>query len=311
MNQSIDPVIIDNEIAFTRYLYTRRECAQSLFISLLNRNCEEALFWGYELYFSGFQEETVEYLISVYDSIYVSINSVDFNNFIKNKYDEWIIDTKNDILLGIIIRNMVMRDYDINDWVERYFNVKCSKGDHINKNKNIKMKMRMRMRITMINIDRFRTIGASRNCEAISGGERREQKCSEPGVIPARSVLKQMCKYKLHKEVNDLFQTNLVDLKSKYYNNWLFYAYASPIWRDRIIKYGGSPNYITHKIEFGTDNIESEEDFNELYNYETDEQLLEVQEKSIGNGSEKQLSIKEFSQKYGGNLICKIRKHRS
>ena len=37
----------------TRYLYKKSQVEYSLFISLLNRDCNEALFWTYELYFSG------------------------------------------------------------------------------------------------------------------------------------------------------------------------------------------------------------------------------------------------------------------
>ena len=51
----------------TRYLYSRIEVKQSLFVSLLQRDVEQALFWGYELYYSGFQEETFEFVLDIYD----------------------------------------------------------------------------------------------------------------------------------------------------------------------------------------------------------------------------------------------------
>ena len=48
----------------TRYLYFKDDVLCSLFFSILNKEKDEALFWAYELYYSGYEEETVEYLLS-------------------------------------------------------------------------------------------------------------------------------------------------------------------------------------------------------------------------------------------------------
>ena len=50
----------------TRYLYSRIEVKQSLFISLLQKDISQSLFWGYELYYSGFQEETFDFMKSIH-----------------------------------------------------------------------------------------------------------------------------------------------------------------------------------------------------------------------------------------------------
>ena len=44
---------------YTRCLYDKKAVEFSLLIALLDRNREEALFWTYELYHSGFKEETI------------------------------------------------------------------------------------------------------------------------------------------------------------------------------------------------------------------------------------------------------------
>ena len=54
----------------TRYLYKKSQVEYSLFISLLNSDCNEALFWTYELYFSGFKTETFLLLIKYYYMLY-------------------------------------------------------------------------------------------------------------------------------------------------------------------------------------------------------------------------------------------------
>jgi hypothetical protein len=45
-----------NQIVFTRYLYVKDEVEVALLVSLLNKN-EDAIFWAFELYFSGFETE--------------------------------------------------------------------------------------------------------------------------------------------------------------------------------------------------------------------------------------------------------------
>ena len=46
----------------TRYLYIKEDVLMSLLISILEKNYDQGLFWASELYFSGFQEEVVEYI---------------------------------------------------------------------------------------------------------------------------------------------------------------------------------------------------------------------------------------------------------
>ena len=47
----------------TRYLYNLQNVKVSLFMSLIDRNIDEALFWGYEIYHSGFYEDIIDYLV--------------------------------------------------------------------------------------------------------------------------------------------------------------------------------------------------------------------------------------------------------
>lgn len=61
--------IYKNTIVLSRYLYSITDVRQSLFLSILEHNTEQALFWGYELYFSGFQEEAFDYLMEIAKNI--------------------------------------------------------------------------------------------------------------------------------------------------------------------------------------------------------------------------------------------------
>ena len=62
-----------SHIIFTRYLYLKDEVEIALLASLLNKK-DDALFWAFELYFSGFESELIEILWKIYYEFYYSLN---------------------------------------------------------------------------------------------------------------------------------------------------------------------------------------------------------------------------------------------
>jgi hypothetical protein len=58
---------------FTRFLYEKEEVELSLLICLLQKK-ESALFWGYELYYSGFQEDLINLIWKIYYYFYAALN---------------------------------------------------------------------------------------------------------------------------------------------------------------------------------------------------------------------------------------------
>ncbi len=67
-----------------------------------------------------------------------------------------------------------------------------------------------------------------------------------------------------------------------YYYNWLYYASFSPIWLERIQKYGGKLNHERQIVEFQEDpDDDLMQEFYGQFGYEPDEQTRETQEKSI------------------------------
>jgi hypothetical protein len=83
-------------------------------------------------------------------------------------------------------------------------------------------------------------------------------------VEPAYTTLEKRCKYAILQPE----QKQQVDL-----NNWLYYAYGSPVWQKRIEDHSG---YITekHTIAFADEDLE--QTFGELFGYELDEQSDDV-----------------------------------
>jgi hypothetical protein len=93
-----------------------------------------------------------------------------------------------------------------------------------------------------------------------------------------------------------LFLTTDVDFKEQYINNWLYHASFSPLWRERIQEFHGIIDHVSQNVVFPDDDCF--DDFYSLYGYDTEEQPLEVQRKSLGIGNERQMTIQDFIETY-------------
>lgn len=107
------------DIILTRFLYVKDEVMFSLWKSILLKNIDEALFWGYELYFSGFQEETFVLLIQLFYEFYLPYN-IQSEIYLNNIVIEWLNNKKSDHLLGEYIENIVRRNSFVDGFVIKY-----------------------------------------------------------------------------------------------------------------------------------------------------------------------------------------------
>ena len=64
---------MNNEFQFTRYLYEKEEVKLSLILCILNKK-EEAIFWAYELYYSGFKSDLINLFWTIYYDFYYTSN---------------------------------------------------------------------------------------------------------------------------------------------------------------------------------------------------------------------------------------------
>jgi len=256
---------------FTRYLYSKEDVIHSLFISLLEKKIDEALFWAFELYYSGFQEETIELLFSYYTEIYEKQNTRKFKDFMIKHCDLWK-ETKQDCIVGTMVWNLCYSKYDLSQFIQHYF--KKTIDCNINKNTNTEKKIKLRLIMNDKNIESYKTIEHQKGL--------------------GWKILPYVCKYKIHREVSSLFENDNIDFKDKYYYHWLYYASFSPIWKDRLKQYNYRICNDTKKICMNDDD---EDDFYSLYSYIPDEQTLETQEKCLG-GDVIQLTLDEFCKKY-------------
>ena len=95
-------------------------------------------------------------------------------------------------------------------------------------------------------------------------------------------VYKTLANVRLYSISNNIGCFNLdrknFNLKEMYWYHWEYFAYRSPIWKERFNKLDIVVDDENKKIVFN--NEDQEEEFYEEFNYEPDEQSKEVQEKS-------------------------------
>lgn len=95
-------------------------------------------------------------------------------------------------------------------------------------------------------------------------------------------------------------------IKEKYWYNWLYHASFSPVWSKRIHEFGGFPDYINQVIVFKEEpNDDLMQKFYCKFNYETDEQSLEVQNKNVPEII-KLNNWKNFYDKFNKNALVDI-----
>lgn len=94
---------MDNNIIFTRYLYLKEEVRYALVTSILLRERDKALFWGFELFHSGFEDEVFDLLWKMYYDFYATLNPT-LEKYMARKYFDPAI--KRDLALASIIINM-------------------------------------------------------------------------------------------------------------------------------------------------------------------------------------------------------------
>ena len=120
----------NNELILTRYLYIYDEVRFALLLSLLDKNLN-ASFWAYELYYSGFKKELIEWLWIIYYDFFSTLNP-SFESFILTKVKDL-----SDLTIKIIIENLLIRPFNI-DVFRLSKNVKENEKEKTTKNKNNK-----------------------------------------------------------------------------------------------------------------------------------------------------------------------------
>jgi hypothetical protein len=226
----------ESEPIFTRYLYVLEDVEYSLYRACIDQKTEEAYFWAYELYYSGFPQMVFSVILQIIKE------SKNMDQNIQKR-------------IRLLLNDEVNRkDEDIATMI---FNMIRYQKKSLCVQTNEKKKRRLFVFIHSNTIKLYQTH------PPLSQNEK------------AWKVLPQVCFYTSIKKSTE----NKESIQEKWYYNWLYYASFSPIWHQRISKWGGQKMEQDRKIVFPNDDVE--DDFYKNYGYEPDEQPRGVQLKCI------------------------------
>ena len=103
---------MNKEIQFTRYLYEKDEVKLALTLCILNKK-EEAVFWAYELYYSGFQSELVAMFWSLYYEFYYTLNP-SFEKYLQTRLKKGLVlDADSVNYISMIVNNFMIRPHSM------------------------------------------------------------------------------------------------------------------------------------------------------------------------------------------------------
>ena len=104
---------MNKEIQFTRYLYEKDEVKLALILCILNKKEEEAIFWAYELYYSGFQSELVTLFWSLYYDFYYTLNP-SFEKYLQTRLKKNLaLDMDSVNYISMIVNNFMIRPHSM------------------------------------------------------------------------------------------------------------------------------------------------------------------------------------------------------
>jgi len=245
----------------TRYLYPKNNVEYSLKIAIFQENLEHALFWAYELYFSGFKQQVLQLLMHVFDVYFEpSFRKTKITQYLQKKMKEWQT-RRSDAMVATFVANILRGQIDDEKIAEDFTVVGGTP-------------------LSWENYARKPASTGETQIIYITFRETDIQKYKNRPLITTKSwkIPPKVCLYSCLREPGSILLT-IGD-----YDNWLVYASRSPVWKSRIEKYGGIVDYSEKTVTFSDENLE--EAFYNLYNLEPDEQPLIVQKRWFGTAAE-------------------------
>lgn len=221
-----------SELVLTRYLYNKSLVIESLQKAIDEKVYDAALYWAYEIYYSGFEYEVIDYLMLLFENRYK--HHVKLRSYIRKKYEANKI-TKDPTFVATILKNMHVKNHDRPETVKP--------------------------RCIVVKVDQiadFKTVESPKH---------------------NWKVLQIVCKnpVTLMKNIKQTEETKLLEI---FRSKWLFYASRSPIWKARILEYHGKIDGRKKTVAF--ENDDDLEGFHDQYDYEPDEQPLNIQKSCMG-----------------------------
>ena len=285
---------------FTRYLYEYSHVQHSLIWALLERQRDEALFWSYEMYFSGFQEETFQWLWDIYQYMYQE-HSPHLAPILLHLYRS---SEDDDTMVGSWILYLLSSPVSLTRYMREKQNVYLEYPEEY---ENVLLPPILMIPPT--EVDKYRTVtiknSAFRNwqilrnvcrfplrAERICNGNTAEETTKISEFETIQYVTSQGKTMRRKRRI-------LVTLDMTKMDSWMYYASYSPLWLERIQEHHGQICHETQRVWF--EDEDDEEAFYSDYDLEPDEQPRSVQETILSPPVYRYISWKSFYEIYGSN----------
>jgi hypothetical protein len=320
MNSNKDNVLTiplpGSNLVFTRYLYVKDEVKIALLISLLNKS-DDALFWAFELFHSGFQIELLKTLWKIYYDFFATLNP-SFEIYLNKKQTIYLSDlSKREKIIASIVNNLLIRDFNTDVFMMRKIcemfekdddetdELKC-KAYQILSTKDPDASFELLLskllvkRDTSNNSKKRKTRNFYVQVDPVS-----VQKYRTLNTKPAYTVLKEACKCAVDSEhFLSLFKLERpANIREKYSEKWLYHASFSPVWFDRIKEHRGYVDYVKNVVQFANEDFE--EAFYAAYGYEPDEQNTLTKDRAVPV-IEKRNTWSTFYHKYKNDHLIEV-----
>jgi len=248
---------MNNSPLFTRYLYIKNDIVWTLFYNIVWGDLDQALFWSYELYYSGFQEEAFKILRFIYTGCYKHMNPLRISLFLENIYSQWKENPSQDWLLATYVANMIYRKHDLLGFIQKYdaynYERELEASDLPPVRELIKQRKIIYVHYSEKDIDKYKTILPSNKVPV-------SNILNTVKIYVPRSDGAEHCAQLRESELTPYldipYSREKID-EMQMDGSWLYYASATPLWEQRIQSYKGVPNHITHRIEFKSENLKN------------------------------------------------------
>jgi Asp-tRNA(Asn)/Glu-tRNA(Gln) amidotransferase A subunit family amidase len=238
----------------------------------LKNEKDDAIFWVYELYYSGFQLKVILFLEFIYTECFENVNSPKVKRFLEKKIKELRIHPNKEWVLATIVATMCSRQCDMNCILVKQSG--CFQRVRVDK-KNRKLIYPIYQEK---DIPTYKTVavGDLRNWGILS------VVCSRPTYKDSGKLIQQSndCDSEYLNQILT-HRYSREELVRMFRYEWEYYSYFTPIWKKRFEHYSAVLNHTTKKVEFPSENIE--EMFYQKYGYEPDEQPSNVLFNCIGS----------------------------
>ena len=94
-----------SHLVFTRYLYIKDEVKLSLLMAILNKS-NDAIFWAYELFYSGFKHELFQFIWIIYYDFFATLNP-SFELYLLKKQSEYLSKSFEERHISSLIQNLI------------------------------------------------------------------------------------------------------------------------------------------------------------------------------------------------------------